>query len=222
MDVWIYSALTLVYLILVIHMTVDLTRRKQWITYFTFQLIVSLSLAYDNGIIAAGNTIGEGERLIVLSSLRFWLHAFATPLLILVSYQILRSSGTTLAKNSITNAAAWLITIGLVIYQIVAFTLSEVKNLTPIEEYGVLRYMAEGHAGPPIMVIIVGFILLFVGLIVFIKRKGIWMFVGTTLLFVGQLINLQVESGALTNVCELILMLSIWKTTTFVWRINRR
>lgn len=202
-------------------MSVDVTQRKQWLPYSVFQLIVSLSLAYDNGIIAAGHLIGEGERLLALSSLRFWLHAFATPLLVLVSYQILRSSGIKFAKNNITNVAAWLITVGLVIYQIISFTLYEVKHLTPIEEYGVLRYMAEGHQGPPIMVIIVGMILLFVGLIIFLKLKGKWMFVGTTLLFVGQLIPLPFESGALTNVFELILIFSIWKTTTLLWRLGR-
>lgn len=112
--------------------------------------------------------------------------------------------------------AAWLITLGLVIYQIVGFTLSEVKNLKVIEEYGVLRYMAEGHGGPPMMVIIVGIVLLLVSLIVLFKHKWVWLFVGTALLFVGQLISLPVETGTLTNVYELILILSIWRTTTFL------
>jgi len=216
LDVWIYSVLTLVYLILVVWMAVDLTQRKQWLAYSSFQLFVAFSLAYDNGIIAIGNLIGDGEVLMVLSSLRFWLHAFATPTLILVGYHILRSSGAKFANRSITSVVAWLITLGLVIYQIVGFTLSEVKNLKVIEEYGVLRYMAEGHGGPPMMVIIVGLVLLFVSLIVLFKHKWVWLFVGTALLFVGQLISLPVESGALTNVYELILILSIWRTTTFL------
>lgn len=216
MDVWIYSALTLVYLILVVRMAVDLTQRKHWLDYSSFQLFVAFSLAYDNGIIAVGNMIGEGEVLMFLSSLRFWLHAFATPTLILVGYHILRSSGAKFANRSITSVVAWLITLGLVIYQIVGFTLSEVKNLKVIEEYGVLRYMAEGHGGPPMMVIIVGLVLLFVSLIVLFKHKWVWLFVGTALLFVGQLISLPVETGTLTNVYELILILSIWRTTTFL------
>ncbi|WP_339180470.1 hypothetical protein MHB43_31015 [Paenibacillus sp. FSL H8-0317] len=111
---------------------------------------------------------------------------------------------------------AWLITLGLVIYQIVGFTLSEVQNLKVTEEYGVLRYMAEGHGGPPMMVIIVGLVLLFVSLIVLFKHKWVWLFVGTALLFAGQLISLPVETGTLTNVYELILILSIWRTTTFL------
>lgn len=216
MDVWIYFALTLVYLILVIRMTVALTQRKQWLTYASFQLFVAFSLAYDNGIIALGNIIGEGEPLMVLSSLRFWLHAFATPTLILASYHILRSSGVRFANRRITSVVAWLITLGLVIYQIVGFTLSEVQNLKVTEEYGVLRYMAEGHGGPPMMVIIVGLVLLFVSLIVLFKHKWVWLFVGTALLFAGQLISLPVETGTLTNVYELILILSIWRTTTFL------
>ncbi|WP_413033147.1 hypothetical protein [Paenibacillus xylanilyticus] len=122
----------------------------------------------------------------------------------------------------ITHIAAWLLTLGLIIYQIISSTLSEVKNLIAIEEYGVLRYTAEGHAGPPFMVIIVGFVLLLIGGIVLAKQKWVWLFVGTILLFIGQGIPITIESTALTNVFELILMFSIWITTSQCLLSQRR
>lgn len=214
MDLVIYSALALIYLFLVIRIATQLSGKRQWLNYSIFQIFVLFSLAYDNGIIAAGHLIGEGELLKRLSSVRFWLHAFATPTLILVGYYILRSSQVKFSKHIITHIAAWLITVGLIIYQIVSSTIHEVNSLTPIEEYGVLRYTSESLAGPPFMVIIVGFLLLLIGVIVLVKQKWVWLFVGTVLLFVGQGIQIPLASTALTNIYELLLMVSIWITTS--------
>ncbi|MET3941625.1 hypothetical protein ABIC22_004437 [Paenibacillus sp. PvP094] len=214
MDLVIYSALALIYLFLVVRIAAQLSGKRQWLNYAIFQIFVLFSLAYDNGIIAAGHLIGEGELLKGLSSVRFWLHAFATPTLILVGYYILRSSQVKFSKHIITHITAWLITLGLIIYQIVSSTLQEVKSLIPIEEYGVLRYTSESLAGPPFMVIIVGFLLLIIGIIVLVKQKWVWLFVGTLLLFIGQGLQIPVASTAVTNIFELILMVSIWITTS--------
>ena len=221
MDLVIYSALALIYLFIVIRIAAQLTGKRQWLNYAIFQIFVLFSLAYDNGIIAAGRFIGEGELLKGLSSVRFWLHAFATPTLVLVGYYILRSSQVKFSKHIITHIAAWVITVGLIIYQI-SSTLQEVKSLIPIEEYGVLRYTSESLAGPPFMVIIVGFLLLLIGIIVLVKQKWVWLFVGTLLLFVGQALPIPVASTAVTNIFELILMVSIWITTSKALDSQRR
>ncbi|WP_433706875.1 hypothetical protein [Paenibacillus illinoisensis] len=221
MDLVIYSALALIYLFLVIRIAAQLSGKRQWLNYAIFQIFVLFSLAYDNGIIAAGRFIGEGELLKGLSSVRFWLHAFATPTLVLVGYYILRSSQIKFSKHIITHIAAWGITVGLIIYQI-SSTLQEVKSLIPIEEYGVLRYTSESLAGPPFMVIIVGFLLLLIGIIVLVKQKWVWLFVGTLLLFVGQALPIPVASTAVTNIFELILMVSIWITTSKALDSQRR
>ncbi|WP_336781757.1 hypothetical protein [Paenibacillus illinoisensis] len=221
MDLVIYSALALIYLFLVIRIAAQFSGKRQWLNYAIFQIFVLFSLAYDNGIIAAGRFIGEGELLMGLSSVRFWLHAFATPTLVLVGYYILRSSQVKFSKHIITHIAAWVITVGLIIYQI-SSTLQEVKSLIPMEEYGVLRYTSESLAGPPFMVIIVGFLLLLIGIIVLVKQKWVWLFVGTLLLFVGQAIQIPVASTAVTNIFELILMVSIWITTSKALDSQRR
>lgn len=221
MDLVIYSALALIYLFLVVRIAAQLSGKRQWLNYAIFQIFVLFSLAYDNGIIAAGRFIGEGELLKGLSSVRFWLHAFATPTLVLVGYYILRSSQVKFSKHIITHIAAWVITVGLIIYQI-SSTLQEVKSLIPIQEYGVLRYTSESLAGPPFMVIIVGFLLLLIGIIVLVKQKWVWLFVGTLLLFVGQALPIPVASTAVTNIFELILMVSIWVTTSKALDSQRR
>ncbi|MFD2700301.1 hypothetical protein ACFSVM_07450 [Paenibacillus shunpengii] len=212
MDFWIYSIISMIYIILVLWMAIDLSRTKRWLQYPLLLLLVTLSLAYDNGIIAAGEAISEGNLLMTLSSLRFWLHAFVTPTLVLAGYYILQRSGVRWGRKMATQIAAWLITAGLIIYQIVSSTLAEVQHLTLTVEYGVMRYSAEGQAGPPIMVIIVGIILLVIGILVLVKQKWAWLLVGTALLFIGQLIPIPIESSAATNVFELILILSIWLT----------
>ncbi|WP_418037813.1 hypothetical protein [Paenibacillus xylanilyticus] len=221
MDLVIYSALALIYLFLVVRIAAQLSGKRQWLNYAIFQIFVLFSLAYDNGIIAAGRFIGEGELLKGLSSVRFWLHAFATPTLVLVGYYILRSSQVKFSKHIITHIAAWVIAVGLIIYQI-SSTLQEVKSLIPIQEYGVLRYTSESLAGPPFMVIIVGFLLLLIGIIVLVKQKWVWLFVGTLLLFVGQALPIPVASTAVTNIFELILMVSIWVTTSKALDSQRR
>lgn len=212
MDSVIYSALALIYLILVIRSTTQLSRNRYWLNYSIFQIFVLFCLAYDNGIIAIGNLIGEGELLKNLSIARFWLHAFATPTLILAGFYILHCSGVKFSKHMIAHVATWLITIGLIIYQIVSSTIHEVENVTAIKEFGVLRYVSESYTGPPFMVIIVGFLLLLIGIIVLVKQESVWLFVGTIILFVGQGLHIPVASTAITNVFELVLMLSIWIT----------
>ncbi|MBD7970739.1 hypothetical protein [Paenibacillus gallinarum] len=215
MDFWIYSVITIAYIILLFFMFTHLSRSKQWFHYPILLVILALGLAYDNGIIAAGNAIGEGKPLMILSSLRFWIHAFVTPGLVLVGYYILQRSGAAFASKAYIRISAWILTLALILYQIFAQTLHEVKNLQLVQEYGVLRYSAEGTSGPPIMVIVVGLVLLIIGIILIFRQKWIWMFVGTALLFIGQLIPLPFESSAATNIFELILIISLWVTILF-------
>lgn len=215
MDFWIYSIITFAYIILLFAMITSVSRTGRWFYYPILLVILALGLAYDNGIIAAGHTIGEGKLLMMLSSLRFWIHAFVTPGLILVGYYILRRSGASFASRAYIRISAWALTLVLILYQIFAQTLHEVKNLQLVQEYGVLRYTAEGTSGPPIMVIVVGFVLLFIGIIIIFRQKWVWMFVGTALLFIGQAVPLPFESSAATNIFELILIISLWVTIRF-------
>lgn len=220
MDFWIYSIIALAYIILLFVMITSLSRTGRWIHYPILLVILALGLAYDNGIIAAGHAIGEGKPLMMLSSLRFWIHAFVTPGLILVGYYILRRSGAAFASRAYIRISAWALTFVLILYQIFAQTLHEVKNLRLVQEYGVLRYTAEGTSGPPIMVIVVGFILLFIGIVLIFRQKWVWMFVGTALLFIGQAVPLPFESSAATNIFELVLIISLWGTIRFQNRKN--
>lgn len=54
--------------------------------------LVAAGLAYDNGVIAAGATLGDGELLRALSWPRFALHAAGTPLIMLAAWQIARAA----------------------------------------------------------------------------------------------------------------------------------
>ncbi|WP_211745750.1 hypothetical protein [Paenibacillus sp. Marseille-Q4541] len=215
MDFWMYSMITLAYIVLLILMIKMISQTNHWHQYPIFMVIVALGLAYDNGIIAAGNRIGEGALLMMLSSLRFWIHAFVTPCLILVGYYILRRSSVAFASRSYIRICAWIVTILLILYQIFIHTLHEIRNLQLVQDYGVLRYIAGGTTGPPVMVIVVGVVLLVVGIMIMIRHKWIWMFVGTAILFIGQAVPLPFESSAPTNILELILIISLWATIRY-------
>ena len=215
MDFWIYSIITFAYIILLFVMITHMSRTTRWLHYPILLVFVALGLAYDNGIIAAGNAFDQGKLLIMLNSLRFWIHAIVTPGLILVGYYILRRSGAAFASRAYIRFSAWILTFVFILYQIFIHTLHEVNNLQLVQENGVLRYTAEGTSGPPIMVIVVGFVLLIIGIILIFLQKWVWMFIGTSLLFIGQMVPLPFESSAATNIFELILIISLWATIRF-------
>ncbi|MNZ36239.1 hypothetical protein D3C78_536540 [compost metagenome] len=209
MDFEIYLAIaaayTLVLLLIVYHLV-----KTSWRRYPLLLLLVVFALIYDNAIIALGESIGEGELLQSLSTLRYWMHALFTPCLVLVGWDIARRTGMKWLNSTAAKITAWLITIGLIIYQIIAVTIKEVSDLVPAREYGVLRYMPSGEPGSMAMVIIVGTLLFIGGLIVLFKLRWPWMAIGTAILFVGRAIPIPFESSAITNIYELILIVSLW------------
>ncbi|ANE48218.1 hypothetical protein SY83_20150 [Paenibacillus swuensis] len=219
MDLWIYLLLTAAYAVI---LTAGIRRLTKlgWNHGSNFLLLVAFGLFYDNGLIAIGKWVGEGESLKNLSYLRYWTHAFFTPTLILVGLNILRRSHFKWASMTPAKATAWILTIGLVLYQIKVNTLEEVASLVPLREYGVLRYVAEAEGGGPVMVIIIATLLFVAGLLMAFKRRWIWMALGVAVLFVGRSLPMPIDSSALTNIYELILIVSLWFTIRHLDREN--
>jgi len=79
-----------------------------------FTLIVTLGLVYDNGIIAAGSLIGTGPLLEALNWPRYVIHAFATPLLVMVSFDLARRFGLRWAELPQWRTAFWVFTVQLI------------------------------------------------------------------------------------------------------------
>ncbi|MFD1334112.1 hypothetical protein ACFQ4N_00805 [Oceanobacillus iheyensis] len=152
-----------------------------------------------------GRLIGEGTFLENISYLRYWIHAFLTPTLTLYCVGILEiSKNITIKKPALYGAIV--ITILLITVEIQ----SELINLTlqPQWEFGVLRYVPiETASGPPLMILFVTIILLLSGVLLWMSEKWVWLFVGASLMTIGSIVSFPIDSGAITNGFEVILII---------------
>ncbi|WP_455663082.1 hypothetical protein [Pradoshia sp.] len=207
MDTLLYLLFALAYLGLFIFML--LTIRRSGIAVLSNVLILVITpLIYDNTILGIGKWIGEGALLENLNAARFWLHAIFTPLLIIFSLDVLRRARVNWAN---TSAALWI----TVIYTLIAFAVELVTvvldlSLKAETKYGILSYSATNSpSGPPIMILMVTLALLVASIFLWKRTGWFWMFIGVALMLVGSMIDIPIESGAITNAFELILLTSL-------------
>lgn len=190
---------------------VFLAVRYGWATPANLPLLVVAGLVYDNTVIAAGRWIGEGAVLESLSFGRFWIHALVTPLLVVWSWHAIRRTGAAWARTRAAALVAVLFAVALVVLEIVTVIAS--LRIEPREEYGVLSYSnAEASGGPPLMVLFVAAALIVAGFLVWRRQRWIWLLVGAVIMTVGSAIPIPVESGAVTNAFELVLLTAILAT----------
>ncbi|WP_053364495.1 hypothetical protein [Bacillus sp. FJAT-27251] len=213
MDPVIYLFFTIAYLALLVWGIV-LAQKNGWNNSANLILLVISGLIYDNGILAAGTLIGEGGLLKNLNAVRFWAHAFFTPLLVIFAWKTVSGTGVEWARSKWLKYGTYLVFLGLVVLELA----TEVSGLElrAKREYGVLSYenAAQG-GGPPLMVLVVTVFLLIASIIVWKKQKWPWFFVGTVLMGVGSAVEFPVESAAVVNAFELILLLSLMATKQF-------
>ncbi|PSL40424.1 hypothetical protein B0H99_105202 [Planomicrobium soli] len=217
MDTLLYFFFTAAYLILLIW---GLSQQKKW-NMMSFLFAVVLGLVYDNGIIALGKFIGEGELLQALSVPRFWIHAFLTPTLVLFSWSALKWAGVEWAEKKAVLIFTVLYTLGLVVIEYIF----ETANLTlkSASEYGVLRYVsAEPATGPPIMVLLLTAVLIFSGAILWKRTGWKWMLIGSAVMVIGSAVPIPVNSSAATNGFELFLLFTLVWTKIHLESKNAR
>ncbi|MCM3165803.1 hypothetical protein [Peribacillus frigoritolerans] len=209
MDTILYFCYSIVYMILFIMGMVLLRQDRKLFSYSSSLLLVTFGLIVDNLIIASGKFIGDGPLLESLNALRFWSHGFITPTLILFGWGMAKRIHIPFTKKTIAPYFFLFLTAGLIIYE---FIENMHKTFVPIYEYGVLRYVSEESSGPPLMVLIVTFILLVISIYIFIRTRWIWMLLGVIVMIVGSAIPIPIESSAVTNAFELIFLCSLWLT----------
>lgn len=164
------------------------SRSRNW--YALLAVLPIAFLIYDNFIIAAGTTIGEGELLKSLNAVRFYAHALLTPLLIIFGFGVARRAGVSWAQSRRNHAIFCTLATGLVLMGVYI----DVLNLT-LEvkaEEGLVRYVNTFFKGPPVPSIVTIIVLAIVGFFVWRKGKSWWMAVGSILMFVGALVGLRV------------------------------
>lgn len=212
MDTLLFSLFAIAYLILFVLALKLFRKRRIWSA--TLLLPVIAGLIYDNGIIAAGRLVGEGSFLEELNAVRFWLHAFFTPLLVLYAWMTLKQADASWAKTVWFRWSTILLTTALVLFEL--FTEVFGLSLEPRWEYGTLSYTsAEPLSGPPLMVLVVSLVLLAASVMIWRKQGWMWFFIGSLVMIVGSAVQLPVESGAVTNLFELALIGSLLATAWF-------
>lgn len=210
MDIWIYLFFAFAYLVLFIFMIRNM-RRYGINSLSNVLVLVIIPLIYDNAILGVGSWIGEGQTLEVLNTARYWMHAIFTPLLIVFSLDVLRRARFNWAN---TSAALWL----TVIYALAAVVVELITvvldlSLKAETKYGVLSYSTTNSpSGPPIMILMVTLALLVASILLWKRTGWFWMFVGVALMLVGSMVDIPIESGAITNAFELILLTSLVMT----------
>ncbi|UOR13843.1 hypothetical protein [Halobacillus amylolyticus] len=218
MDTVLFTFLTIAYTILLVLAIKVLRNYKVLSTLLLLPVIVGL--IYENGIISTGRFIGKGPLLEGLNLARFWIHAFFTPLLVLYAWKTLEQAEVQWASKNWVRIFALLLTASLILMEL--FTVVIGLNIEASIEYGVLSYSSnEPSSGPPIMVLIVSVVLLVSSLIIWRRQEWIWFFIGSLLMIVGSAIQLPVDSGAITNFFELILISSLLGTAYFQRKVHK-
>jgi hypothetical protein len=190
-----YTALfwlqTVLHILLLIWLIKVYQRTGLWVALALF--IPQAGLVWDNGVVAAGTLIGIGDTLKALSWPRFWIHWIFGTWLILACGSILRLIGIRWVQTRWGMSVFCLLTVALMIYDIPHFFRDE---LYPVCEKGLVRYSTfvledrlcfEGQTitprgSPPIPSIITCFIVIGTGLVLFLRRRFIWMMLGGLLM----------------------------------------
>lgn len=218
MDTLLFAGYTLVYVVL-LAWGLTLAARHRWATPANIPLLVVAGLVYDNAVLATGRLIGEGPLLEGLNLGRFWIHALLTPLLVVFAWHAIARTGAGWARTRWAAVVAVVVAVGLVVLELTHVVGLE---LEPREEYGVLSYADVGAAGgPPVMVLAVSAALLVAGFLVWRRQGWVWLLVGTALMTVGSSVPVPVDSGAVTNAFEVVLLVSILATKAFQDRAAR-
>lgn len=215
MDLYLYALLTFFYVVL----WIVVIRQAQWIGWGSLLnviLLVIVGLIYDNGILTVGRFIGESSWLEKWNELRYWLHAFFTPLLVLYSYAVLKRINVHFAQHSLAKLATFLITACLISVEIIGIL---TIDLEPVWEYGILSYQ-ETEDRLPIMVIAISIILLLTSIIVWRKTGFYLFFVGCLIISVTSIVQLPIPTKAMTNIGEAILLLSLVLTNYYLSRTS--
>lgn len=195
-----------------------LTRKHGVLNLNHVLLLVIIGLVYDNLIIALGKYIGEGNTLIYLSYMRYWLHALFTPTLILFAWDIYSRTRPITNKNKTRwKVGTYLITIGFICYEL--FTLIKGLKLEPVWKNGVLTYEDTGQS-VSLMVVFITLILGLVGLHLIIKYRFFWLLFATLTMIIGSVLTIWIKNFPIMNVMELLFIFSLLLTKQFIEKIE--
>lgn len=212
MDSILYGIFAVIYILLMLWL---LQKSEPHFVWSNVLYVILFALVYDNGVVAIGNWLGEGEALYYMNYMRFVLHAFITPLLVVFSVAILREANIEWANRQSVFLLAVMYTVLLIGIEIATSVWG--LELRAVLEYGALRYeSAAAHSGPPMMILLATVVMLICSIFIWLKRGWSWFLIGVIVMTVGSMISFDVPSSALTNAFELFLLITLVLTKRFV------
>ncbi|MBT9314065.1 hypothetical protein [Leptothoe spongobia] len=170
-------------------------------------LLVLGGLVYDNLIITVGDTIGEGQYLKFLNQLRYWCHGLFSPLLLVVTLQILKIAEIVWVSHPLIYPFTWALAIGLVLIEV----LTRMTRLTlrPIVFSNTLRYK-EVVPSKEIPTILVISLMIMAGILLWQQVGFPWLFLGSLTMLLGSGVPPTTVFGpAIGSGVEIILMASL-------------
>ncbi len=173
---------------------------------------ISLGLAYDNIAVAVGRLVGYGDTLSAINLPRFWIHAIAMPLLIVVAGNLVGRLGVEQARTRNVTLGGWAL---VVMLMVIGFVEDVVRlDLEPEDAGDALRYVNAGFDGPPLPAIITVLAILVLGVMAFRYAGFPWLFVGALVMLIAAPIGSMLLWVG--NLGELVLMLSMLVTMAAV------
>lgn len=180
------TALYIVFVALFVYLTwqtVGVYRNKRS-SYTLLLLIVLAGLAYDVLVILLGRFIGEGELLKALNAGRFAVHGFATPIMIIFGFGVLKNAGVKWAQSRATHIVVCVFTTLLITLGVYEDVLAlDLQTKTVME---ILRYVNEGGIkGPPIPAMLTIVFLIVAGISLWRKTGWWWLAAGAIFMFIA-------------------------------------
>lgn len=179
--------------------------QSQRVLYLLLLTLTILALVYDNYVVGFGRFIGEGDLLQSLNLPRYLLHAFFTPLMIMVGFFLARNAGVQWARSNV----ALYIFGGITVAMIALGTMVDVVNLDL--EFAIqgdtMRYANAASEGPPIPAIVSIILLIGCGISIWRNSRWVWLMVGAIVMFIASAGGSAF--GVLTNLGELALAISL-------------
>jgi len=159
--------------------------------YDIFPMAVIFALAYDNLVLALGESIGAGDTLLALNFVRYLFHALLTPTLIIWGFGLARRMGFGWANNRRNHALICLLATAMILlgaYSDIVRWLPELRV-----EQGITRYVnAGGIKGPPIPSIVTIIALGLIGWAIFRRTRSWSLLAGSVVMFVLAMVGLRV------------------------------
>lgn len=147
--------------------------------------IIVIAMAFGAIVLSAGRPLGEGAWLAGLSRARFLLDATLLPLLIIVTFEMVRGADLEWTRHRAVSLAVRAVAIALA--AIGLKPLVSPPPIAPVVFAGILYYRQVGDAGLRLPMMIAWALVVAFGLILFRRINWPWLALGAIVMFLGDI-----------------------------------